>query len=82
MENERKSVLVGRTHKYMDFGRATTEVSQEYSKALGNFVILKQTLYQKNDEEYTKMRPAEVIILDIDQIDGIIDMLMSSTEVR
>ena len=83
MENQ---VLIGKSHNYMENGRVTTEVLKDFNEKMGPIVIIKQIYYQKNIKiecnEYVSLRPAEVMIFELNQIDGIIDMLMSASEVK
>lgn len=68
-------ILIGKSNNYLDQGRIVTEV---YQVTMNNkkVIVIKQHKFATDTYDLG----ADVLILDLDQIDGIIDMLMSGSE--
>ena len=68
-------ILIGKSNNYLDQGRIVTEV---YQVTMNNkkIVLIKQHKFATDTYDLG----ADIMVLDLEQIDGIIDMLMSASE--
>ena len=69
------AVLIGKSNNYLDQGRIVTEV---YQVTMNNkkVILIKQHKFSTDTYDLG----ADVMVLDMDQVDGIIDMLISASE--
>lgn len=68
-------ILIGKSNNYLDQGRIVTEV---YQVTMNNkkVILIKQHKFATDTYDLG----ADILVFDLDQIDGIIDMLMSGAE--
>jgi hypothetical protein len=69
------AILIGKSNNYLDQGRIVTEVYQVTTNDK-KVIVIKQHKFVTD----TYNLGGDVLILELDQIDGIIDMLMSGAE--
>jgi len=69
------AILIGKSNNYLDQARIVTEVYQVTTNDK-KVIVIKQHKFVTD----TYNLGGDVLILELDQIDGIIDMLMSGAE--